>query len=236
MFENYVLPLIVTCVAIVLFVVLCTVKFKNGSEEQKLKPVRWVFWALVVCEVLKIFYLIAQNGYYDPLRYPLVFCSLVMYTYPLFCFKKNRFSRVALAYSVVPSFIVFVLFVAVQGGYKMSLIQGHSYFYHGAMMAVAVYLLTSGLYKFELKDFFPLTLALSGYVLFATFLSLFVGGDISIFGPSGSYLQFLYTNFGYAVGNLLMCVVVFFACLSVYGVVHLVTKKRVKAEEGGENV
>ena len=176
------------------------------------------------------FYLIHQNGYYDTSRYPLVFCSAVMYTYPLFCFKKNRLSNAAMAYSVIPSIIVYVLFVATQSSYRMSLIQGHSYFYHGTMLAVAIYLMTSGLYKFKFKDFFSLTLMLGGYVAFATVLSIFLKGNISIFGPSSSYLGFLYNYFGYAVGNLLLVVVIMLLCFAVYGVIHLCSRKKTKPQ------
>ena len=230
MFENYILPTIVMTIYIIAFVVGCTLATKNKTEEQKMLPIKIAFFALIGWEVFKIFYLIHQNGYYDTSRYPLVFCSAVMYTYPLFCFKKNRLSNAAMAYSVIPSIIVYVLFVATQSSYRMSLIQGHSYFYHGTMLAVAIYLMTSGLYKFKFKDFFSLTLMLGGYVAFATVLSIFLKGNICIFGPSSSYLGFLYNYFGYAVGNLLLVVVIMLLCFAVYGVIHLCSRKKTKPQ------
>ena len=230
MFKNFILPTIIMTICIIIFVVVCTIKTKNKTEEEKLIPVKVMFFALIGWEVFKIFYLIHQNGYYDTSRYPLVFCSAVMYTYPLFCFKKNKLSNAAMAYSVIPSIIVFILFVATQSSYKMSLIQGHSYFYHGTMLAVAIYLMTSGLYKFKFKDFFALTLMVGGYVIFATVLSIFLGGNISIFGPGSSYLGFLYKNFGYAVGNLLLVAVVMLLCFVVYGIIHLCSKKKNKLQ------
>lgn len=226
MFYNYILPLIITTICIVAFVVAFTLIYRNASDDKKLKPIRWVFYLLIAWEVFKIFYLINQNGYYDTSRYPLVFCSLIMYTIPLFCFKKNKLSNIAMAYSVIPSIIVFILFVAVQSSYKMSLIQGHSYFYHGAMLAVAIYLLTSKLYRFKFKDFFGLSLSLCGYIMFATILSIFLGSNISIFGPNSSYLGFLYSNFGYVLGNILLCIAVTLLCFIVYGIIHLCTRKR----------
>ena len=230
MFKNFILPTIIMTICIILFVVICTLKTKNKTEEQKLMPIRGMFFVLIGWEVFKIFYLIHKNGYYDTSRYPLVFCSVVMYVYPLFCFKKNKLSNVAMAYSVVPSIIVFILFVATQSSYKMSLIQGHSYFYHGTMLAIAIYLITSGLYKFKFKDFFSLSLALGGYIAFATVLSMFLGGNISIFGPSSSYLGFLYNYFGYTVGNILLIAVVMLVCFIVYGLVHLCSKKKDKKQ------
>ena len=226
MFYNYILPLIISIVAAIAFVIVFTIINKNADENKKMIPIKWIFWLLIITEVFKIFYLIHQNGYYDTTRYPLVFCSAVMYTYPLFCFKKNKMSNVAMAYSVIPSFIVYILFAATQNNYRMSLIQGHSYFYHGAMLAVALYLITSGLYKFKFKDFFGLSLCLSGYIMFATILSIFVGSNISIFGPASSYLGFLYNMFGYVVGNILLCVVVFVVCFTFYGIIHLCQKAK----------
>lgn len=226
MFLNYILPLIVMSIYIVLFVVLCTLATKGKSEKAKLLPIKITFFVLIAWEVFKIFYLISKNGYYDTTRYPLVFCSAVMYTYPLFCFKKNKLSNAAMAYSVLPSLMVFILFVATQSSYKMSLIQGHSYFYHGTMLAVAIYLMTSGLYKFKFRDFFPLTLLLGGYVIFATILSMFLGSNISIFGPTSGYLTFLYDMFGYAVGNVLLVGVIMLICFAVYGIIHLCQRKK----------
>lgn len=226
MFLNYILPLIVMSIYIVLFVVLCTLATRGKDEKTKLLPIKITFFVLIAWEVFKIFYLISQNGYYDTTRYPLVFCSAVMYMYPLFCFKKNKLSNVAMAYSVLPSIVVFVLFVATQSSYTMSLIQGHSYFYHGTMLAVAIYLLTSGLYKFKFKDFMGLTLMLGGYIMFATVLSIFLGSNISIFGPTSSYLGFLYNNFGYVVGNLLLVGVVLFICFAVFGIIYLCQRSK----------
>lgn len=223
---NYVIPLCITLILIAVFVVVFTLRFKNADEKAKMFPVKLAFWVLIGCEVFKIFYLIKQNGSYAPSRFPYVFCSMVMFAYPLFCFKKNKFSNVAMAYSVIPSFIVMALFIAIQPGMKMSLIQGHSYLYHGLMTAVGIYLLTSKLYKFKFSDFFSLGLLLCGYVAFSTVLSLFIGADISYFGPKSSYLSILYKPFGYAVGNLILCFVIMLLCFVVYGIIHLASRKK----------
>lgn len=237
MLVNYVLPLAVTMVVVTVCLVLCTKFLKNSTEEKKLIPVKIVFWLLLVLEVAKIFYLISKNGRYEPSRYPIVFCSMVMFAYPLFCFKRNKLSSVAMSFSIIPSFIVFALFVAIQWQFKMSLIQGHSYLYHGAMLFVSIYLLTSGLYRFELKKAYPLFLALSAYIAFSTVLSLFIGGDISYFGPNSSYLGFLYDTFGYVVGNIILCMLFFALCMGVYAIIAAISNKKqakstsVRAEE-----
>lgn len=226
MFLDFILPLIISFIFIFLFVFFCTKKYKNETEDKKLKPIRIVFWSLIILEVLKIFYLIAQNGYLDPSRYPFVFCSLVMYAYPLFCFKKNKFSNVAMAFCVLPCFVVYLMFVAVQWQYSMGLIQAHSYYYHGAMMAVSIYLMTSKLYKFKLKDFYSIFLCLGGYILFAVVLSLFIGGDISIFGPKKSFIKFFYDKVGYAIGNIILIILIFLFCFLLYWIIELCSRKK----------
>lgn len=225
---NYIVPLIVTIILVAVFVTLCTIFLKNASEEKKMLPIKIVFFVLVALEFFKIFYLISTTGKYEPNRYPIVFCSMIMFAYPLFCFKKTRYSEVAKSFSIIPAFIIFALFVAVQWQFNMSLIQGHSYLYHGAMLAVAIYLLTSKLYTFEFKKCFPLFAVLSGYILFSTVLSLFIGGDISYFGPNSSYLAIIYDNFGYVVGNCFVVILFFILCVAVYGIIALCQRKRNK--------
>lgn len=231
MFLNYILPLIVSFIFVFLFVFFCTKIYKNQPDEKKLKPIKIIFYSLVILEIWKIFYLITQNGQFEPSRYPLVFCSLVMYAYPLFCFKKNKFSNVAMAFCVLPSFIVFLMFVAVQWQYEMSIIQAHSYYYHAAMMAVSIYLMTSKLYVFKIKDFYSVFLCLFGYVVFAVGLSLFIGGDISIFGPNKSFIKFFYDKVGYAIGNLILIIVIFLFCFGIYGIIELCSKKKEKYKD-----
>ena len=83
LFYDYILPLIITVIGIAVYVVFFTQKYKNSSEEEKMKPIKWLYALLIITEVLKIFYLIMQNGEFRPLRYPLVFCSTILYTIPL---------------------------------------------------------------------------------------------------------------------------------------------------------
>lgn len=228
---NYVIPLTIMIIFIVLFVIISTKKYKDAPESKKMFPIKILYFSLLVFEIFKIAYLISKDGVFTTSRYPIVFCSMIFYTIPLFCFKENKFSNVAKAFTIFPSIIAFILFVAIQHSFKMSLIQGHSYYYHGAMMAIAIYLITSKSYKFEFKGFYSLFLSVSGYIMFAMVLSLLLKSDISYFGPNCSYLGFLYKNFGYAVGNVLLIIVIFILCLLVYGIISIFNKKKVKVEK-----
>ena len=163
-FYDYILPLIITILLIVFYVVFFTIKYKNSTDDEKMKPIKWLYYALIITEVLKIFYLIMENKEFRPLRYPLVFCSTIMYTVPLFLYK-TRLSNIGKVTTIYSSIIAFTLFAAIQWMYKMSLIQCHSYFYHGAMMAIAVYLIASKLYKFNKKEFYDMFIFLYSKLL-----------------------------------------------------------------------
>ena len=229
--KNLIIPLIITLVVIILFVTLCTLLLKNKSEKAKLWPIRIVFFILVALEIAKIFYLIGRDNYFFPNRFPIVFCSMIMYAYPIFCFKENRFSDVAKGFSVIPSILAFIMFASIQWKYNMSIMQVHSFIYHGSMLAVAIYLLTSKLYKFEFKKFYGQFLAVGGYLLIASTISLLIGGPISVFAPGDPYLAFLYDVSGFSVGICIMIVAVFVAYFAVYGIIELCSRGMKKRKE-----
>ena len=226
---DYILPLVITIIGIAIYVVFFTIKYKNSSENEKLKPIKWLYFLLVAAEVWKIFYLIRQNGEFRPLRYPLVFCSTVFYTVPLFLWnsKIKEFGKVATVYSC---FVAFILFAAIQWMYKMSLMQGHSYFFHGAMMAISVYMITSKIYKFDKTKFYDMFIFLSGYTVFAAILSLFVREDISLFGPKSSYLGIIFKNCGYFSGILILCILYYLVSLGLFVLICLFSRKKNKKE------
>lgn len=225
---NLIIPLIITLAIIITYVTVFTIVLKNKSEKVKLLPIRIIFYILVALEIAKIFYLIGRDGNFYPNRYPIVFCSMIMYAIPIFCFKQNRFSDVAKGFCIIPSILAFVMFAAIQWKYNMSIMQVHSYIYHGAMLAVAIYLMTSKLYKFEFKKFYGQFLAVGGYIVLASCISLLVGGAISVFGPGDPYLGFLYNLSGFAVGIVIMIIAVFVAYFAVYGLIELCSKAKGK--------
>ena len=239
--KSYLIACAVTLVGVVLFVVLCTHFLKKKSEKTRLIPVMVIFFVLVALEVWKIYRLIRTGGDFAPLRYPIVFCSLVMYAYPLFCFKKNRFSELAKGFSVIPCIIIFILFVAVQYDYPWTLMQAHSYVFHGSMLAVAIYLITSKLIVFRFRDFFMNGLLISAYILLCTIISLFIGADLSLFGPDSSFLGVIYNNVGYGVGNVLLMGACVFLSMGIYGIIcgfqnlyHKTKNKNLTLREGGK--
>lgn len=220
---NFWLPATIMLLISVAFIVVSTKMTKGRDEKTKMLPIKIVWIILMVFEVGKIAHMIATHKtdgvstpLFPPLRYPLVFCSIVLYTYPLFMFKKNKLSNSAMAVSVVPLFIAFIAVLLTTQGYKLNFWHVHSIVFHFMMGAVAVYLVTSGLYKFKFKDYFGVFVWLGSYIAFAAALSLFIGGEVSLFGPKSSFLGFLYNAFGFAPAILLLIIVVFLVSLLIY--------------------
>lgn len=232
---NFWLPTLIMLIISILYIVLSTKLTKNKDEKSKLLPIKVVWYFLLIFEIGKIGHMIATHKmdgvidpHFNPLRYPLVFCSIVLYTYPLFVFKKNKLSNMAMSMSVLPALFAFLAAVITTSGYKLTFWHGHSIVFHFLMGAVAIYLLTSGLYKFKFKDYFELFLGLGFYVVFAVVLSLFIGGEISIFGPKSGNLAFIYNSFGYATGNLLLLFVIYFVTFGFYSLANLITRQFIK--------
>lgn len=240
-FLNFWLPTLIFTIVSAAIVVVSTILTKGKSRETKMLPIKIIWIVLVVFEVLKITHMIASNKIdgvitpaFVPNRYPFVFCSLCMYTYPLFMFKKNKLSDSAMAFSVIPFLFTFLATLITNANYDLSFWHAHSYGFHFMMGAVAIYLITSGLYKFKLKDWFGIFVWFGGYIVLSVFISLFIGADLSIFGPGSGFLGFLYGEgtFSYATGNLLLILVIGMLLFGIYGLIHIIGKHRpVKLEK-----
>ena len=227
---NSIGALLAGIVVTIVLVVLGTIYLKNKSEKTKLLPIQICFYILIILEVAKIYYLIARDGGFNANRYPIVFCSIVMFTYPMFCFKKNKLSDFAMGMSVLPC-LISILFVfltvgdadLMQSG-KFNIIHFHSIIYHLIMFGVSLYLITVKLYKFEFKKSVGIAIGLSGYVLMATLLTVFIQGDISFFGYgfNGSpVFNFLYQKVGYFPGNLCVMLLMWIVTFLVYGLIQI---------------
>jgi len=215
-----------------------TVKFKDKPYAQKLKPIRWLFAILVVLEVVKIFWLITINEALHPLRYPIVFCSIILYAWPLFAFKSNRFSDAAKSLAVFPAILAGIIFLMMPGdispaqlyasnsaisGFLIYALAAHSFLFHCVMIGIAIYILVMKIYTVGKNNYFGAFLALSFYLAVATVISLFIRNNISIFGPQSGFLGFLYNAVGYIPGQLILVAI----CFAGYLALHKILGKKV---------
>ncbi len=240
---NSIGVLLAGIVITIVLVVLGTIFLKNKDEKTKLLPIKVCFYILVIMEIAKIYYLISRDGGFNVNRFPIVFCSIVMYTYPLFCFKNNKLSDLAMGMSVLPCLISILFVFLTVGDYDLmqsgsfNIIHFHSIIYHLIMFGVSLYLITTKLYKFEFKKSVGIGVCLSLYVLMATVITLFIKGDISFFGYgfNGSpVFNFLYKSIGYVPGNLCIILLMWILTFLTYGLIALCSKKKNKVVKNEE--
>lgn len=223
------IPNLIGALFSIAFVWFCAVKFKRKSYKDKLKPLIFLYAMLMILEIIKIFYHITVQGAYPPQRYPIVFCSLIMFTYPIICHSKKETMavRISKALSIIPCIVIgacylFVLPDVSSGFSTYSFVMNlHSRFYHFCMLAGALYMIFVKLYDFRFKDFFASGLTVGGYFLLCIILSLFIGGNLSYFGPTNAPVQFLYQAVGYAVGNVLLCIAAMLLSLAAFAFINL---------------
>lgn len=231
------IPNLVGLLFSIAFVWFCAVKFKRKGYKDKLKPLIFLYAMLMILEIVKIFYHITVQGAYPPQRYPIVFCSLIMFTYPIICHSKKETMavRISKALSIIPCIVIgacylFVLPDVSSGFSTYSFVMNlHSRFYHFCMLAGALYMIFVKLYDFRFKDFFASGLTVGGYFLLCTILSLFIGGNLSYFGPTSAPVQFLYQALGYGVGNIVLSIVAMLLSFLSFALINLcifLNKKR----------
>lgn len=207
-------------VFLVVFLIIGFKKYaKSDDYYTKIKPIKFVFWFLLILEIAKIIAHIAKNGTWNPKAFPIIYCSIAMYVYAIISYGKKDSLPVRMAFfnSVIPFVVIGALYwvsfptidwsLVTRYGYIMNL---HSRLYHFCNLAVAFYIIGTKLYTFEFKDWLPAAIVNASYFVMATILSLFIGGEISNFGPESAELKnIFYAHTGYATGNLILALLCF---------------------------
>ena len=93
-------------------------------------------------------------------------------------------------------------------------------------MAIAIYMISSKIYVFERKSTYTTFLFFAAYTTFAAALSLFIGEDISLFGPNSSYLGILFNNFGFGAGMLVLLILIYLVSLGLFGLIDLIIRHK----------
>ena len=111
-----------------------------GRQDQKRKETlcRVFAWVPLGMEILKFIVLLSQ-GCCTPNYYPLGFCSLVIYVYPVYVLAKNdgvrRAARCILCMGTLPAGLAALLFPNWIGDYRfLSYFSLHSYIWHTLML------------------------------------------------------------------------------------------------------
>ena len=141
-FTYYFIPNTIGVIFCIIFLWFFVKKYKKAPYNEKTKPIKYLAIILIVLEVIKIFWRITINKTFQPGTYPIIFCSFVMYFYPIICCAKENSipARVCKAIAIVPCFIMGILYVFINPHIDhittTSFINNlHSRFYHFAMFA-----------------------------------------------------------------------------------------------------
>lgn len=226
----YIIPNSIGVLFNIIFLWITIKKFKNKSYSEKLKPLKFLYIILIIMELFKIISYISTNKNYPPARYPIIYCSFIMYAYPIICYKdqNNTASRIAKSISAITGLVIGGLFLVFcpDENYTIELFYHnlHSRFYHFAMLAGAIYIIAVKLYDFRFKDFYMSGLTVSAYMVFCTIMSIFIGGDISYFGPDSGPMSTIYNIFGYSVGNTLLVILIMLISFVSFGLISLSKK------------
>ena len=218
----------------VLFLVLSLRFFKDKPYEKKIIPIRIIFFFLIIMEVIKIYYLISAGGTFNPKSYPIIYCSCAMYFYGIIAFnkKENAITRLAKGNMIIVFTVMGLLYyVSFPGLNNYTNLEGfilhiHSRVYHIILLYGAIYMLVNKMYDFRMKDSVIVAVYNSAYFIFCTILSIFIGGEISNFGPESTELYWFYDIVGYANGNLILCIIASILSLLVYFSVNSLIKKK----------
>lgn len=213
----------------VLFLALSLKFFKNKPYEKKIIPIRIAFFFLLILELIKIYYLISKNSTFNPKSYPIIYCSCAIYFYAIIGFSKKEtiMTRLAKGNMIFVFTVMGILYHLIFPNLdKTTNLQGfvlhvHSRVYHILLLYVAIYMIVNKMYDFRFKDSVIVAIFNSSYFAFCTILSIFIGGEISNFGPESVELYWFYDIVGYASGNLILMILASIICLLTYLITNI---------------
>ncbi len=232
------IPTLAGVIFSVVFNIIFFIRNKGKTYKQKLLPLRLLAAVMILLEIVKIIYLVKRDGVLAPSFYPVIFCSIFMYTYPMIAHldENNPYCRIAKAMSVFPALVIGLLYIFILP--KVSTfrwnsfwINFHSRFYHFMMLTAAVYIIINRLYDYRRKDYVLAFLAAAAYFTFCTVISLLIGGDISYFGPMSGPLKAVYSVTGYATGNFLVIMACFAVGFLIYLFIDIVAKLNLRQKK-----
>lgn len=166
--------------------------------EKKIRIIFTVLWAVVSSlEVVKIVWESATNpnGFEATGILPLYLCSLFMYVMPFALWIKptSWLRRSACGFlctlNLIGGLVNFVYPVNVLSNYSAISFAGlHTLFYHAAMVFVALLMLFSGYYRFELKDAYLAFIPVAVFSIPANIVNFTINADYMFF--HGNFFPF----------------------------------------------
>lgn len=172
--------------------------FLRKTGEKKIKIIFISLWAVVsALEVVKITWesVTNPNGFEATGILPLYLCSLFMYVMPFAIWAKpdSFLRRTACSFlctlNLVGGLINFVYPVNVLSNYSAISFAGlHTLIYHAAMVFVALLMLFSGYYRYELKDSYLAIIPVAVFSIPAHIVNFTIDADYMFF--HGNFFPF----------------------------------------------
>ena len=191
-------PLHIVIMVILIIAVPLAAFFLRKLEGKKIKLAFIIIWAVVsALEVVKIIWESATNpnGFEATGILPLYLCSLFMYVMPFAIWAKpNSFlRRMACSFlctlNLVGGLINFVYPATVLPNYSAISFAGlHTLFYHASMVFVALLMLFSGYYRYNIKDSYLAIIPVAVFSIPAHIVNFTINADYMFF--HGTFFPF----------------------------------------------
>ncbi len=140
----------------VLVIVAAVIYFGRQNKKRQDALCRVFAWVPLGMELLKVIVLLPQ-GCYTPNYYPIGFCSLVIYLYPVYACtaseKVRRVARCIICMGMLPAGLAALLFPNWIGSYPfLSYFSLHSYLWHAVMLFYPMWTWQRDREKLQVQD------------------------------------------------------------------------------------
>lgn len=205
-----------TAVLILLLTIISIKTQKKYGEVLILKVGALIFLSL---ELIKYIYLYF-NGGLSFFYFPIQFCSLMLYAYPIIAFGDKKLSSIVLPFAYVGGLVAGLLALLmptnILGNPDTKWLDWNnflytlSFIYHAFMIYYSAYLIISKKYKAKLSDIKNVVIITSFFALVAQTLNILSDNDFMMLNRgSGNPLSFLMEyNYLYYIGSQALILVV----------------------------
>lgn len=177
--------------------------FVNKKNVPKEKVLLILTIVLLVLEVTKLLYLTIRDHSFPMNHLPFHLCSLPLYVYSIMAFCKNdkikEMVKPAAFAGVLFGGVVALLYpVNIIGGVENWKITGDnflpfiSFIFHGGMVFLAIYIIKSGIYKYQFSRIKDVYIVIVAFMVLAIIVNAITGRDFMLLNTgNGSPLEFL---------------------------------------------
>jgi uncharacterized membrane protein YwaF len=205
---------------LILFLIIVSIKAQKKYGEEFVLKIGAIFFLSL--ELIKYLYL-HFNGGLSFFYFPIQFCSLMLYAYPIIAFGKGKLSELVLPFAYVgglaAGLIALLMPTNILGDPNTrwldwnNFIYTLSFVYHAFMIYYSAFLVISKKYRTKLSDIKYVVIIASFFALVAQILNIISDNDFMMLNRgTGNPLSFLmkYNYFYYIASQLVLLVIISF--------------------------